>query len=200
MSAVRYLVGIDEVGRGPIAGPLCVGACLILKKDEQRMRTGVRGVRDSKKLSPRQRIFWLSHIRKMEQDGILSVVTVFIGNATIDRDGMGRALRAGIRRCLKKLSVSPRNTRVILDGGIRAPADYLNQETIIRGDEKEPLIALASIVAKVRRDRLMERLAHRFPEYGFESHKGYGTRKHYTALRNYGMCGIHRRSFLREFF
>lgn len=195
----QYVIGIDEVGRGPIAGPLCVGACLVCRRDVRRLYRTVRGVRDSKRLSPAQRERWQKRIREEERAGRLVSVTAFVSHAVIDRLGMGAALRRGIGRCLRKLTVSPLEARVLLDGGIRAPRQYIHQETIIGGDEQEPLIALASIAAKVRRDRHMARLTRRFPEYGFEVHKGYGTRGHYEALRKHGISPVHRRSFLRNF-
>ncbi len=199
MSFINYVIGIDEVGRGPLAGPLCVGACLITRQDEKEVLSMLHGVRDSKKLSPQKRLFWFTRAIEMMEQGRLFFVTSFVSPAVIDRVGISQTIHMGIRRCLKKLSVSPPKTHVMLDGGIHAPAEYVHQVSIIRGDEKEPLIALASIVAKVRRDRHMVALSRRFPEYGFDIHKGYGTKRHFEALRKYGLCAIHRRSFLKEF-
>lgn len=194
-----YTIGIDEVGRGPLAGPLCVGACLIRKRDRSNVLASLRGVKDCKKLSPKQRLIWFSRIREVVLGGKLVAVTSFVGESVIDQQGVSHALRLAIGRCLSKLSVSPPHAEVLLDGGIYAPAEYAFQETIIDGDESEPLIALASIVAKVRRDRRMARLGKRYPAYGFEKHKGYGTKEHYAALRRHGLCKIHRRSFLKKF-
>jgi ribonuclease HII len=88
---------------------------------------------------------------------------------------------------------------ILLDGGLKAPEEYMHQETIIKGDEKEPIIALASIAAKVLRDQMMEELAEVHPEYGFENHKGYGTNEHYKAIKKHGLTAYHRRSFLSNF-
>ena len=88
---------------------------------------------------------------------------------------------------------------MLLDGGLRAPDTFTNQATIIKGDEKEPLIALASVVAKVTRDRKMRTLSLQYPEYGFDGHKGYGTKEHYKAIRTFGLCDSHRQSFLTRF-
>lgn len=195
---MRYLIGVDEVGRGPIAGPLCVGACLMRAGDRRRVFASLRGVRDSKQLSPEERLRWYARIRMTSERGTLTAVTSFVRERVIDRRGISAALTLATRRCLNKFSVSPEHVLILLDGGIRAPARYPFQKTIIDGDETETLIALASIVAKVRRDRWMIRLARRFPEYGFERHKGYGTKKHYEALREFGPCEIHRRSFLKS--
>ena len=98
---------------------------------------------------------------------------------------------------LKFLNKKPDETQILLDGGLRAPKEYKNQKTIIKGDEKELAIALASIVAKVTRDVLMVKLAKKYPGYRLEKHKGYGTKKHYQALKNKGISAIHRKSFLR---
>lgn len=199
MSRTRYIIGIDEVGRGPLAGPLCVGACAVSGRLYRRVRGLLSGVKDCKKLSPRAREEWFARIRSLAEDGELSYATAFVGEQSIDRRGISWAIRRAIRRTLGKLGIAPRRARVILDGGLRAPAEYSVQETIIGGDEREPLIATASIVAKVRRDRRMTRLARRYPAYGFEIHKGYGTAMHFSAIRRFGLCDIHRRSFVKEF-
>ncbi len=192
-----FLIGIDEVGRGPLAGPLCVGAFLVERKKLLAVHRALRGIRDSKQLSEGEREVWLSKILVLEQGGWCRTSTAFIRSDTIDREGMADALHKAVARVLYKLSVSPARCFVLLDGTLRAPAIFQLQESIIGGDENEPLIATASIVAKVCRDRYMTLLGKRFPEYGFEEHKGYGTRKHYEALRKYGVCPIHRLSFLK---
>lgn len=196
---MQWLIGVDEAGRGPLAGPVAVGACLIRARDARRVLLAVRGVRDCKQLSPEKRLAWASRIRALGRRRALQAATALVSERVIDRRGISAALRMGIARTLRKLSVSPTHSFVMLDGGIRAPARYLFQETILGGDEKEPLIALASILAKVRRDRHMVRLSKRFPAYGFEKHKGYGTKKHYAALRKHGLSPVHRRSFLKNF-
>ncbi|TSC57766.1 MAG: ribonuclease HII [Parcubacteria group bacterium Greene0416_79] len=195
----EFLVGIDEVGRGPLAGPLCVGACLIRARDRRRVLARVWGIRDSKRLAPKRRIAWCLCIEEMAAEALLTLVTSFVSHKVIDRMGIAQALRIAIRRCLAKLAAPPERVEILLDGGIAAPALYPFQKTIIGGDETEPLITLASIVAKVRRDRRMARLARKYPAYGFERHKGYGTKRHYEALRKYGTCPIHRLSFLKKF-
>lgn len=190
---------MDEVGRGPIAGPVCVGACVIRGRDRRRVLASLRGVRDCKQLTPERRLLWCARIREAALLGKITAVTSFVGERTIDRRGIRHALNIAICRCLTRLCTSPALCQVLLDGGLKAPSSFPFQKTIIDGDETEALIALASIVAKVRRDRRMIRLARRFPEYGFERHKGYGTRQHYAALRKHGVCEIHRRSFLKSF-
>ena len=196
---IRYIIGIDEVGRGPLAGPLCVGACAVSRRSSGRTLSLFRGVKDCKQLSPEKRMRWFERIKSAMAQKRLTVATSFVSEKTIDRRGIAFALKIAICRALKRLGFSPGRCRVLLDGGIKAPRAFPFQETIIGGDEKEPLIALASIAAKVRRDRYMVRLARRFPLYGFEIHKGYGTRAHYRALHLHGLSPVHRKSFLKKF-
>jgi len=195
----RVIIGIDEVGRGPIAGPLCVGACLMDLTEAKSEFSVFFGIRDSKKLTPKAREAWFRLITSAARAGKCRWRTTFVGEKVIDRRGLSYALRRAIGSVLRKLNAHPRNSKVLLDGGIRAPKRFVHQETIIKGDEKEPLIASASIVAKVCRDRYMARVSKEYPQYGFEYHKGYGTKKHYAAVKRYGMSKIHRRSFLKNF-
>jgi ribonuclease HII len=116
----------------------------------------------------------------------------------IDRINISRAVEQGIRTCFKKLNLDPRYTQVKLDGLLKAPPEFKNQETIIKGDAKEKIIGLASILAKVTRDHHMVKLAEQYPLYGFEIHKGYGTKKHRDALRKHGLSETHRATFCRK--
>ena len=189
---MKYLVGVDEVGRGPLAGPVAVGA-LVLKT-----KTSFGEIRDSKQLSEKQREEIFARIVAERQRGALDFSVAFVSHKMIDKQGLTWALRTATARSLKRLAI-PTGSKIFLDGGLRAPAHFKNQQTIIKGDEKIPVIALASIVAKVTRDRLVIRLAKKYPQYGFEKHKGYGTKTHYKAIKKYGLCPIHRRSFLLKF-
>jgi ribonuclease HII len=185
------IVGIDEAGRGPLAGPVAVGAVALL----QLAGLDLTGLKDSKQLSAAARAAWFLKMRDWRAAGQLNYATALVGAKLIDERGISWAIRSGLARCLQKLEIGF-DSRILLDGGLRAPKLYLNQTTIIRGDESEPAIALASIAAKIRRDRHLVRLAQRYPDYGFEIHKGYGTARHYAALAQHGPCPIHRRSFL----
>lgn len=193
----RYLVGVDEVGRGPLAGPLCLGACAVPQSRMAAFRRLFGAAKECKQLSPAVRVEWLEVMRAARTDGIITFTTAFVGAEIIDQRGMAHALRRVVRRALEKLELRPSACRVLLDGGLKAPPHFECQKTIIGGDEQELTIALASIAAKVRRDAHMVRTAKQFPLYGFEAHKGYGTRAHYAALRAHGLCPLHRRSFLR---
>lgn len=189
----HFLLGIDEAGRGPIAGPVSVGAVVIFDPENLRY---FRRIRDSKQLSSKEREQWLARMRQAEKKGMLKMSVALIDSRAIDRKGIVYAIKCGIKACLGELAVSPDMATILLDGSLHAPRRFKDQTTIIRGDETEPIIAMASIVAKVTRDRVMIELGRRFAGYGFERHKGYGTALHYERLAAFGPCPIHRRSFL----
>ena len=190
------LIGIDEVGRGPIAGPVAVGAFLIQKNMLAKVRKIFKGVKESKQLSEEKREAWFAVIQKAKENGLVDFRVSFQSQKVIDTKGISYAIRTALARSLKGLNVAPSEAEVRLDGGLKAPADYLRQKTIIKGDEKEMVIALASICAKVLRDRRMIKLAKIHPQYGFEKHKGYGTKAHYAAIRKFGMLPAHRVTFV----
>lgn len=185
------IFGIDEAGRGPLAGPVAV-AVFGLRRDF-RLK-GFPKNRDSKKMTEIEREKWFAIFVEEKKKGNVSFEVRFSSAASIDRKGIVPAINDAMRRCL--LHDGDHHT-LLLDGTLRAPARFLSQKTIIKGDEKETLIACASIVAKVSRDRLMKQLAKNHPSYGFEIHKGYGTEKHRKALKTFGLSPIHRKSFCK---
>src|SRR3989344_4966912 len=193
-SRVAY-AGIDEAGRGPLAGPIAVG--ILYARERNLVLPFFKKVRDSKQLSRQKREIIYEELKKEARAGRVSFAVSFVGPQVIDSVGINTATRIAIERCLKKVGCGI-GTHVLLDGGLRAPREFLYQETIIRGDEKEALIALASIVAKVRRDIKMEHIAMRYPEYLFEEHKGYGTKIHVKLLRKWKPCAIHRKTYLKN--
>lgn len=188
----KFLVGIDEAGRGPLAGPVAVGVVVVPRQFNLKL---LRDVRDSKQMSELGREIWFEKIRILSEQYGLRHAVEFSSAHYIDTYGIAPAVRAAVARALRALEVNPNESHILLDGALRAPRRFLSQETIIRGDESEPLIALASIAAKVRRDRLMRRLSVRYPEYGFEIHKGYGTKAHREALTKHGPSDVHRITF-----
>jgi len=195
---LTHLIGIDEVGRGPIAGPVAVGACGVAIKDLKKIQKIFKGVKESKQLSEKQREEWFAKIQEVARVGLATYAVTFQSEKIIDTKGLSFAIKKALHVSLMKVGKgSPRQIKVLLDGGLKAPVEFTNQKTIIKGDEKEMVIALASICAKVLRDRKMNALAKKYPKYGFELHKGYGTKKHYGAIRKYGVLGIHRKSFLK---
>ena len=193
----KYVIGVDEVGRGPLAGPVAVGAVCIYSEYSAKLKKLFPVVRDSKKLTPKMRDVWSARVRDAEELGYLSYTVTFVAPSVIDKKGLSYAIRTALKKSLEAIEHEAVNTKVLLDGGLYAPLYYLNQETIIKGDEKELVIALASIVAKVARDARLVSLSKKFPEYGFEKHKGYGTRAHYAAIKKNGITPHHRKSFLK---
>ena len=187
------MLGVDEAGRGPLAGPVAVGVVAV--PDGFIVENEFPGVADSKKLSEkkREKIFEMLEMRVASGD--VNFTVEFESAGVIDKEGIVFAVRRALARGVNKLAPDSALVKIQLDGALKAPPEYA-QETIINGDELIPLISLASIAAKVTRDRLMVELSKQYPEYSFEKHKGYGTRAHYAALLQYGPCVIHRRTFL----
>lgn len=179
--ARRLIIGVDEAGRGPLAGPLVVAAVSGVS------RGTLKNVKDSKKLSSRKREEWY---RVLRTKGVCRFASV--SAAHVDRHGIAPSVRAVVARLLRRYPKRP--TLVMLDGSMSAPVRY-RQRTVIKGDELIPLIAAASIIAKVARDRKMVRFHAKYPLYDLNIHKGYGTKKHIKAIRKYGLSAIHRKSF-----
>lgn len=202
---MKYLVGIDEAGRGPLAGPVAVGVvCVPLSQSGRALHPllnarGTRGrAKDSKQLSETAREVCFNQLQKAQKEGTLSFSAALVGPEFIDRQGITAAVRLGIRRSLARLTINPEECAVLLDGLLKAPSEFRFQKTITHGDAIEPIIALASIVAKVTRDKKMRHVHTHYPAYRFDLHKGYGTRVHYEMIRKKGPCAIHRRTFLRN--
>lgn len=185
--------GIDEAGRGPIAGPVAVA--IFGMRPGFSLKVFPKG-RDSKKMSEAEREKWFAVFEIEKGKGNVHFEVNFSSAAVIDKKGIVSAIRFAIEKCLKEVKD---DAKILLDGALQAPARFLSQKTIIKGDEKEKLIACASIVAKVSRDRLMRKIAKRYPGYGFEIHKGYGTKLHKTAIRKLGFSPQHRKSFCFTF-
>ncbi len=192
-----FLIGIDEAGRGPLAGPVSVGAVMIPIAECSAIFSSLPGIRDSKKLSEKKREELYASMLGLRREKKIAFAVGLVPHTLIDKEGIVKAIRRGIFSVLVKISADPLCSRILLDGSLHAPEQFVDQETIIRGDETEPIISLASIAAKVVRDRKMKELAALYPLYDFEVHKGYGTKGHYAALETHGMCPIHRRSYLK---
>ncbi|MCE9541499.1 ribonuclease HII [Candidatus Kaiserbacteria bacterium] len=189
---MQYLIGIDEAGRGPLAGPVSVGAVMVPHDFDFEL---LRGARDSKKLSEKKREEWYERLLHMKSDGVLNFAVALSPAASIDEEGIVPAIRSALSRCLDELRASPEACEIRLDGSLFAPDTFPNQKTIIRGDDTEPVISIASIAAKVTRDRYMMSMATQYPTYRFDEHKGYGTAAHRRLIAEHGFCEIHRRSF-----
>lgn len=185
-SDYEYICGIDEVGRGPLAGPV-VACAVILPKD-----CDILYLNDSKKVSEKK--------RELLYDEILNkAVAVGIGiesNELIDEINILQATYSAMRQAINKLSVKP---DILLNDAVTIPLVDIKQVPIIKGDAKSASIAAASIVAKVTRDRMMVKLDEKYPGYGFKNHKGYGTAAHIAAIKELGPTEIHRKSFIKNF-
>jgi len=179
---VQTIAGIDEAGRGPLAGPV-VAAAVIFPGG-----TIIKGVEDSKKLSEKRR----EELFPLIKSQALSVGIGIVGHDVIDRVNILRATILAMHKAIDDLTLKP--DYVIVDGN-SFKHEYIPFLTVVDGDEKSFTIAAASIIAKVTRDRIMKEYHERFPLYGFADHKGYGTKKHLEAIREHGLCEIHRRSF-----
>lgn len=192
MQHTHWLLGIDEAGRGPLAGPVSVGVFAIEEKSDQAF---LAGIRDSKTLSEKQREAWYTTLTT--QEGARHAVA-FSSAHEIDSKGIVWSIKNAMRKALAKLDLDPQQCHVFLDGGLRAPIQFALQETIIRGDATISVISAAAILAKVTRDRYLVECAQEYPAYGFEKHKGYGTAYHRERLVNVGPCPLHRLSFCKN--
>lgn len=190
--ATRYIIGIDEAGRGPLAGPVVVAG--IRSKTKYQKSRFWKGIRDSKKLTAKKREEWFGLLTTHPE---IEWAAASIWPKTIDRINIARAANLGARRVCVKLILGGGKlglARILLDGGLKLPP-RIPHEVIIKGDEKVPVISAASIIAKVVRDRTMLRLHRKYPQYRFDAHKGYGTKVHRVLLAEFGFSEVHRRSF-----
>ena len=181
------LGAIDEAGRGPLAGPV-VAACVVIDKDFKLVKE-LEGVNDSKKLSEKKREAFFDIINSEFR----GVGVGICDHKTVDRINILQASFLAMKKAIGALRKKPE--MIILDGKFSIPNLSLKQEPIIKGDSRIFSIAAASIIAKVSRDRLMREYHKAHPQYGFDQHKGYGTKQHMESLRRHGPCAIHRRSF-----
>ena len=185
-SDYQYICGIDEVGRGPLAGPVCAGA-VILPKDAE-----ILYVNDSKKLSGTKQ----EELYKEITEQAIAYKTVFMNHEVIDEINILQATYKAMRQAVNELNPQP---DLLLIDAVHIPELEVKQVSIIKGDAKSFSIAAASIVAKVERDHLMEKYDELYPEYGFAGNKGYGSKEHIEAIKKYGPCPIHRRTFIKNF-
>ncbi len=192
---MKWVIGIDEAGRGPLAGPVSVG--FVRAPESFDIVNAFPGLNDSKKLSEKKREQLFSLLEEHVQSGDISYGVELRSAEDIDAKGIAVVIREALSTGLEKLCSADDlpETKVWLDGSLYAPARF-HQETVIKGDSLIPSIMLASIAAKVTRDRLMIALDKQYPQYGFGNHKGYGTSVHMDALRTHGLSDIHRRTFI----
>ena len=184
---LRLICGVDEAGRGPLAGPVCAAAVILPEHLE------IPGLTDSKKLSDKKR----RELFPIIQEQAVAYGIGLASEAEIDEINILQATFLAMRRALDQLSVKP---EIALIDGNRETDFGLPVKTVVKGDSLSANIAAASVLAKGTRDNIMVELAETYPEYGFEIHKGYGTKAHYEALRQYGPCPIHRKTFLKKLY
>lgn len=185
-AACAYICGIDEAGRGPLAGPV-VAAAAVLPKDCQ-----IFYLNDSKKLSEKKRDLLFDEIKEKAVAYGIGIVSPQV----IDEINILQATYEAMRQAISQLNVIP---EILLNDAVTIPGVDIMQVPIVKGDAKSVSIAAASILAKVTRDRMMMEYDQIYPEYGFAKHKGYGTAAHIAALKEYGSCPIHRRTFIKKF-
>ena len=184
---VEVICGVDEAGRGPLAGPVCAAAVILPP------HTQIPGLNDSKKLSDKRR----RELFPVICEQALAYGIAFATEQEIDEINILQATFLAMERALAQLKIRP--DLVLIDGN-RQKDFGLPVKTVVKGDSLSANIAAASVLAKVTRDDFMVSQAEQFPEYGFEIHKGYGTKAHYAALEQYGACPIHRKTFLKKFY
>ena len=182
----KIICGVDEAGRGPLAGPV-FAAAVILPPD-----LTIDGIDDSKKLSEKKRVVLFEEIKK----SAIAYNIAFSTEKEIDEINILNATLLAMKRAVAGLSLQP---DIALIDGNKSPNLSMTTQTIIKGDSLSASIAAASILAKVARDNLMKSLSKKYPQYAFEKHKGYGTKLHIESIKKYGPCEIHRKSFLKNF-
>ncbi len=201
MIEIKYKIGIDEVGRGPVAGPVAVCVSLIKVSDEEKIKGLLTEVRDSKKIAEKKRIRIFNKIKDVRNERLIISAISMVSAPDIDKIGISKSIQKALDTALEKVSAKFKldELKVLLDGGLKCSSKFKNQQTIIKGDEKEFIISLSSIIAKVLRDKKMIKYAEQYPEYFLEKNKGYGTKQHMEAIQKYGLTKIHRKSFLKRF-
>lgn len=181
----KTVCGIDEAGRGPLAGPVCAAAVIL------PLGLEIEGLNDSKKLSEKKR----EALYDIITEKAVAYNIALVDEKTIDEINILQATFKAMRNAVESLSVKP---DIALIDGNQKPGLSIEQRTIVKGDAKSMSVAAASILAKVTRDRLMIKLDEEYPEYQFAKHKGYGTKLHYECLEKYGVSPVHRRTFLKK--
>ena len=187
-NGVQYIAGVDEVGRGPLAGPVVCAAVIMPIEDSEL----VIGVDDSKKLSAQKR----EELAEQIKQKALCYTRIEVDEKTIDEINILQATRLGMKKAVETLAITPQT--VLTDGNMTLDIT-LPQKSIIKGDALCYSIGAASILAKVYRDNLMDEYAKSYPHYAFEQNKGYGTAAHIQGIKEHGLCPIHRRTFTKNF-
>lgn len=182
----KFIAGVDEVGRGPLAGPVCAAAVILPRG------ISIEGVNDSKKLSEKKR----EALYDVIINEAIAYGTAFVSCEVIDEINIRKATHKAMEEAVKMLSQAP--DFLLVDGNDMTPFDACDSEYVVKGDSKYQCIAAASIIAKVTRDRYMKEMDGVYPGYGFAQNKGYGTMAHMMGIREHGLCPIHRKTFITD--
>jgi ribonuclease HII len=196
----QWIIGIDEVGRGPLAGPVTVCAVAMSYTAYKKilLKNAWAGVNDSKKMTPVTRKKSYLGAQLLSKRGDIHYVVTSRTAKQIDKKGIAACIRECIAANLRRLNLRNEDCTILLDGSLKAPAEYKKQKTIIRGDSSEKIISLASVIAKVERDHYMIALSKKHPAFSWHQNKGYGTKAHIAAIKKEGLTLFHRKSFLKK--
>ncbi len=186
-TGIKYIAGIDEAGRGPLAGPVVVGIAIM------KPESFIEGINDSKKISEKKREMLYDTITEEAVDWAVGI----IDQNEIDKINILNATKKALHMAIDNLKVKP--DRILVDALEHIDTCGIPYTSIIKGDAKIYSISAASIIAKVTRDRIMQEYDEIYPQYGFTNHKGYGTAKHIQAIKQYGPCPLHRKTFIKNF-
>ena len=186
-TGIKYIAGIDEAGRGPLAGPVVVGIAIM------KPESFIEGINDSKKISEKKREMLYDKITEEAVDWVVGI----IDQNEIDKINILNATKKALHMAIDNLKVKP--DRILVDALEHIDTCGIPYTSIIKGDAKIYSISAASIIAKVTRDRIMQEYDEIYPQYGFTNHKGYGTAKHIQAIKQYGPCPLHRKTFIKNF-
>lgn len=190
-----YLIGIDEAGRGPLAGPVAIGISYIPKQFQKEVFSLLKkkGLNDSKQVKEKTREELYEILAGLKKQNKLNFEVILASADVISKKGISYAIRSGIEKGLKKINPQQQITILEMDGALKIPmGNWKKASVIIKGDSIKPSIMIASIIAKVTRDRHMKKLSKKYPQYNFEIHKGYGTSKHRTTIKKHGLSKEHR--------
>jgi ribonuclease HII len=191
----EYLIGVDEAGRGPLAGPVAIGTSCISKTNSKKVFSLLKkhGLNDSKQVKEKTREELYELLIQLKKEKLLDFEVSLISADIISKKGIVYAINLGIKKNLKKIYKNTEEVILELDGALKVPSgDWKKASIIIKGDSIKPSIMIASIVAKVTRDRYMKKISKKYPQYQFEIHKGYGTKKHRELIKKHRLSKEHR--------
>ena len=189
---MEIILGMDEVGRGPLAGPVCVCAFAFL---DNTVESKLEGITDSKKISPKKRLEWVQVLDQMKKDNLVAYSIGLSDAKYIDEFGIKKGILSASTQCLDELEKTYKVKNLLIDYSLAVPDKY-DVDEFVKGDERFKIISAASIIAKVHRDSLMDKYDEKYPGYAFATNKGYGTKQHIEGIKELGKTDIHRKTFI----